>query len=192
MVKLICFVLLTLLWNFSSVSQQSFSSESLLRATATFSIGSPLSSASSHAYLKGELEYFLSEKWSIRGDTYLKVGELATKQEFLGYHSIFSGLSYHQLFPPSRLDLYCGLQPGINISTTKTPIDAMTFAKRQSVDPIISLLAGCTLYATHYFHAFANVRYIQGFRGSTHPPYNLAELRFSFGLGFHVGTRKKH
>jgi hypothetical protein len=176
---------------FSLRSQERFSTDGFLRATATFAVGSPLASASSHAYIKGELEYYVNENWSVRGDSYFKVGELAQKREFNDYHSTFAGLVYHWLKPESKIDLYTGLQPGINWSESLTIVGENTFASKRSLDPVISWLGGCNLYATHYFHAFVNLRYIQGYRDSSFAPYNLSELRFSFGLGFHIGTKRR-
>jgi hypothetical protein len=170
-------------------AQSDFQKDGILRATATFALGSPLASASTHAYVKGELEYYLQENWSVRGDIDVKVGDLAKKQEFTDYHSGFAGIVYH-VNSTSFWDPYIGLQPGVVFAGTRTLVEPNTYVVRRGTFPVLSPVLGVNYYAKQYFHAFVNLRYIQGHRNSQLAPYDLSELRLSFGLAFHLGLKK--
>lgn len=172
-----------------------FNKSGMLRATATFAVGKPFNVNTLHAYIKGELEYQMEERWSVRSEIYYMVGNTggASNKYFDEYHSLFTGLSYH--FTKKRqFDPYLGLQAGVLWSELTTPLsteEPLYEIERTSVDPLISLHGGFNYYATNYFHLFMNVRYLYGVRTAPGSIRDLSELRFSFGLGFNINVKRK-
>ncbi len=177
------------------VFSQEFKKDGMLRATTTLVVGKPFAVSTTHAYVKGELEYQLEETWSLRGDTYYNVGNIggASKKFYDEYHSVFAGVSYH-FTKEKQFDPYLGIQAGVLWSEViKSPVLLPTpfEPQRTSIDPLASLHGGFNYYAKNYFHLFMNIRYLYGIRSGEGGIKDLSEIRFSFGLGFNINVKKK-
>jgi hypothetical protein len=187
-------LLIFTLFPFCAISQDDFKKDGMLRATATFAVGRLLSYDISNAYLKGELEYHIEEKISLRGDTYLMAGSKSGEYFSLtNYHSSMAGISYH-FTEKKKFDPYLGVQTGVILSETKPEAEILIFypypSNRRSINPLVSLHAGFNYYASNYFHLFANLRYLNGIRNAPDSFNDMNELRLSFGLGFNIGVKK--
>jgi len=71
--------------------------------------------------------------------------------------------------------------------------DVNSSTSSMAVNPLISGVIGFNLYATKFFHLFADARYVYGNHLSDSPPISLNEVRVSFGLGINLNvlSRKK-
>jgi hypothetical protein len=175
--------------------QDDFKKDGMLRATATFAVGRLLSYDISNAYLKGELEYHIEEKISLRGDTYVMMGSKSSEFFSLtNYHGSMAGISYH-FTENKKFDPYMGVQTGVILSETQSEAEILIVhlyvPNRKVIDPLVSLHAGFNYYASNYFHLFANLRYLNGIRNAPDSFNDMNELRLSFGLGFNIGVKKK-
>lgn len=191
MKKLFLFFLLLLAAevSFSQAEKKQFIQKGLLRAMATISMGG-ITKISLH----GNLEYYIAENVSLRGDSYysLKMFEpmwqIADPKPYLDFnHQTLAGFSYH-FRTKNHFDPYFGFQPGVAISQSVTDWGMYS---NQTVNPIISPLLGFNLYFEKWFHLFAETRYVIGKHLSdSYKPVSLNELRFSFGLGFNLSVFK--
>lgn len=167
----------------------------LLRAQATLSPGWTIADGNTNLYLQGDMEYYLQDKISLKGDVSYFLDTQGN-----GYlkhnHSIFFGAQYH--FPYKRFDPYIGFHPGISLVQARNPdrgTPEVPVAYPESVfkvSPAISVATGFNFYVWRYIHFMANVKYIH----ATHPTewgtnYALDEFRVSFGLGWNVNMIKQ-
>lgn len=169
--------------------ENNFAKTGLLKATATISPGFMLNHPITNIYVSGELEYFLQNKVSVRGDG-LWYRDSQESIPLLNQNSlVYFGALYH--FSKKKHDLFIGLQPGFSISQ---PNDTDTAGIQYTIriNPSISLIAGYTFYVWDYCNFFINARYhkTQHIAIST-GVLNLDELILSAGLGFQLHTRKK-
>ncbi len=167
----------------------------LVRAQMTISPGWTIADGNTNLYLQGDMEYFLQDKISLKGDiSYF----LDTQGD--GYlkhnHSLFFGAQYH--FPYKRFDPYIGFHPGVSliqaknptIGTDENPVEYSVSNLKAS--PAISVATGFNYYVWRYIHFMANVKYVH----AKHPTvwgtnYALDEFRISFGLGWNVNMIKR-
>lgn len=177
-----------------------FTKHGIVRAQATISPGYMTVLKSSPVYLHGDLEYFLEEQISVRGDSYFYLTDLDDSRPFEYNHSSFAGVLYH--FKKERpFDLYLGIQPGASFANANryrplglcaSPTADCDLRSEPSVDPLISALVGFNFFADKYFHLHMGARYIYGtHRSKGVSPISLQEIRFSFGLGFNLNAKKK-
>src|ERR1051326_2321979 len=89
----------------------------LLRAMGTISPGIMLKENASTISLHGNLEYYVADNISLRGDSYyfLKAKDNNGNNPFDFNHSTFSGASYH-FKTKNHFDPYFALEPGIAIT----------------------------------------------------------------------------
>jgi hypothetical protein len=90
----------------------------LVRAQVTISPGWTIADGNTNLYLQGDMEYFLQDKVSLKGDiSYFiaTVGDGYLKHN----HSLFFGAQYH--FPVKRFDPYIGFHPGVSLVQAKNP-----------------------------------------------------------------------
>lgn len=191
--------------SFSQVEKKQFTSKGLLRATATISPGIMLKeNNSSSISIHGNLEYYVADNISLRGDSYyyLQGDDMAGNDPFEFNHSIFAGGSYH-IKTKNAFDPYISFSPGVSItrsnayevglnsSNLNVNVSANT-RSAMSVNPLLSSGIGFNYFFQKWFHLFAETRYIHGKHLSDAPsPIFLSELRFSFGLGFNINLLKK-
>ena len=186
--------------SFSQEEKKQFIHKGLLRAQATISPGIMLKERASTISIHGNLEYYVADNISIRGDSYYFLKD--DQNIFSADHSVFSGASYH-FKTKNRFDPYFALEPGIAIVkrisfsgvieclTTPCP-GYVNISGQTSVNPLISPALGFNLYFQKLFHLFGEVRYISGkYLSNATTPLSLNELRFSFGLGWNLNLIKQ-
>ena len=166
----------------------------LLRAMGTISPGIMLKENASTISLHGNLEYYVADNISLRGDSYyfLKAKDNNGNNPFDFNHSTFSGASYH-FKTKNHFDPYFALEPGIAI-TKGSPIflNDVNISGGTAANPLMSTVIGFNFYFQKFFHLFMETRYIQGKHLSdATTPLSLCELRFSFGLGLNINVLKK-
>ncbi|HET6244183.1 MAG: hypothetical protein H0V01_07395 [Bacteroidetes bacterium] len=187
---LVCLGLLPI----SLIAQKTvFPKEGILRATATLSTGNMLKQPVTHIYLNGDLEYYVSEQVSIKGESYYFLGSLMNNHFFEFNHSLFAGISYH-LLKEKTIDPYIAFQPGVAYSLAKPGTNGdqeSLMLYNASPNPLLSLSIGFNYYASKYFHLFMSTQYINGkYLFDAPQPISLDELRVSFGLGFNLNLKK--
>lgn len=176
----------------------------LIRSMATISPGMMLRPKATTISLHGNLEYYISDNVSLRGDTYYYIQGKYNNglAPFIFNHSTFSGASYH-FKTKNHFNPYLALEPGVSITqpyfyTCRKSLfvcdEENIIANESNVtaNPLISGAIGFNFYFQKWFHLFGEARYISGKHLSDAPaPLSLNELRFSFGLGFNLNLLKK-
>ena len=108
--------------------------------------------------------------------------------------------------PNKQFDPYVGLQVGMALTQygiigDETLIDVNVNSSEAlwlhsnkktstTLNPLISPNLGVNYYASKYFHMFLGLRYIHGKHYSEIQSKSLEEIRFEFGLGFNIQTKK--
>jgi hypothetical protein len=164
-----------------------FKTKGLLKATSTISPGFMLSETRTNIYLAGELEYFVEERVSLRGDGFWYLGSQQNPDLLRQNSSVYWGAAYH--FRKNRTDLFIGVQPGLSL--TQMVVDEKYYYTDYGMEvcPNFSFFTGVTQYVGKYFNFFLNTRYVR----SSYRVYgssNLDEIRLCAGLGFNIQTRK--
>lgn len=173
---------------FSALAQETFVQPGLLRATATISPAWGVATGPNNIYLNGELEAFLTNRNSIRGDVFALVGTESAWENLRHNHSLLIGPAWH--LTRHRWDLFSGFEMGITYTSFVNPTPT-TFHK-SSIHPAFSGLVGVHYYVHSYFHFFATVRYLHNlYRGHMAGTQNWSELVLSAGLGFQIQTKRK-
>jgi len=184
------FILTGVSYVYSQESEENFRYKNLLKATGTISPGFMLNYNQSPIYLGGELEYFVEDKVSLRGDAFWLAGTQNTKKLLEQNSSFMFGALYH--FHQNRFDCFTGLQSGINITkpTSGTNDNSQYLTK---VLPVVSPIVGITYYAPKYFNFFINARYVNSRYFGYGPTTNLYldEIRICAGLGFNLNLCKR-
>src|SRR5688500_4741322 len=103
---IICFLLSV----FTMCAQEKeFKTKGMLKATSTISPGFMLGQTRTNIYLAGELEYFIEEKVSVRGDGFWYLGSQQNPDLLRQNSSVYWGAAYH--IKKKRTDFFVGLQP---------------------------------------------------------------------------------
>jgi hypothetical protein len=158
----------------------------LISARLTISPSRMLSNSQSHFYLHGNLEGYLTERLSLSGEGYYYLGSLSSESDFNFNHSGFFGASWH--FLKKNNDLYVGIQPGIAITQLSESVSGDT-PTDTGVNPLFSAVVGYNLFVNRAFHFFLQTRIIAG-QHNVDVHKDLAEFRFSAGLGFNLNAVK--
>ena len=186
MVRSIFLIFVSMAPFFANARQDSsrYVHKGLLRAQATISPGFMFNEGITNIYIHGDLEYYVEDNISVRGDSYYYLNTIDDKKPFMVIHSTFLGAVYH--FPTaSSLDPYIGIQPGIAYSQANTQL--LIYDNKVTANPLISSVAGVNYYASRIFHLFLSVRYVSGKHLSDAPsPLSLNEIKLSFGLGWNI------
>lgn len=166
-----------------------FVRKGLLKATATISPSFMLNHNINNIYVSGELEYFLENKISVRGDCFW-YRDSQQDIPFLKQNSmILFGALYH--FSKRKHDLFIGIQPAVVLSQPNMLDTALTNYPVQ-INPGISVVAGYTFYVWDYCNFFLNARYLNTkYVGTLKGAISLDEIIISAGLGFQLHTIKK-
>ncbi|MBX7095173.1 MAG: hypothetical protein K1X56_10645 [Flavobacteriales bacterium] len=168
----------------------------LIAARGALCYGKMFDLKANNIYLDGNVEYYLDNKVSLRGDGYLFMNSFNGNKPLKIHHSLFAGPLYHFKTNIS-FDPYIGLQPGINLgeavnATLGTPsyntqiLIAPPEEMEMVATPLISPIIGFNFYGTKWFHIWCNLRYIQGRFLDNYNSASLSEFRVSFGLGFNI------
>lgn len=164
----------------------------LLKATSTFSLGLQNENTQNY-YLSGMISFQMDNRFSFRGDGFYFLGGSGNRVRFDHNHQVFAGLVAHFNLT-DQLYFYTGLQPGVAYTRgTEYPTlnEDGTLSSKFAWNPVMSGLAGVTYYAPKWFHVFFETRYLTGKHQSDSYVVHLDEIRFSFGLGFHLNTLSK-
>ena len=195
---LLTFILPAALFSQEETKEQ-YIHRGLFRAMGSFAEGAMLQQGVTNIYLTGNIEYYISDNVSLRGDGFYFVSSLGDLQPFEFDHSVLSGADLH-FKTKSHFDPYIGLAPGISITKMSYatgficdpgPCTGDMYKTTSSVDPLVSSVVGFNLYFQKAFHLFMETRYIYGRHLSDQAPESLSELRFTFGLGFNLNFIKK-
>lgn len=187
------------------MAQVDFEKKSILRASASFGIGSMLNEELNNIIIPTSLEYYIDEQTSVRSDAVFFIGH--TEDVALGFlhnHSIMIGISQH-LTKNKVFDPYFGLQSGMAISQYGIKNETIMALnenpsyenywliqnKKSSItlNALISPHVGINYFAKDYFHLFMDLRYIYGNHHSNISVKSLNEIRFEFGLGFNLNVK---
>ena len=174
---------------FYSVRNVPFVRKGLLKATATISPSLMLNHKINNIYLSGELEYFLENKVSVRGDGLLYM-DSQQKTPLMKQNSILCfGALYH--FSKNKNDLFIGIQPAAVFSQPNS-LDTSLNVYPLQINPGFSVMAGYTFYVWDYCNFYFNARYLSAkYVGTTKGAIKLDEIIFSAGLGFQIHTKAK-
>lgn len=183
--------------------KEPYADKGLWRATATFSLGLMRDNIQS-AYLQGNLEYYVSKKFSVRGEGFYFFNHLNneplveeelevyspainTASPLLQNHSLLFGGLFH--FPTNNtIDPYVGFLPGIAFTERDefVYVDSELVRSNSTINPVFSGVFGMNYYAGKYFHLFLEGQFFRGVHTSNGLPKYLDELKLSFGLGFDI------
>ncbi|MBI3500718.1 MAG: hypothetical protein HY063_02900 [Bacteroidetes bacterium] len=183
---------------FSQQESEQYIRKGLIRSMATISPGILLKENASTISLHGNLEYYVADNISLRGDSYyfLKAKDNNGNNPFDFNHSTFAGASFH-FKTKNHFDPYFAFEPGVSIARINYTYSwgFEQYEWRQSnihVNPLISSAIGFNFYFQKFFHLFMEGRYVYGKDLSNVTiPLSLSELRFSFGLGWNLNLIKK-
>jgi hypothetical protein len=195
---LFAFMLPTAVFSQEDTKEQ-FIHRGLFRAMGSIAEGAMFEQGVTNIYLTGNIEYYISDNVSLRGDGNYFISTMGDVTPFEYNHSVFSGFSFH-FKTKSHFDPYLGFAPGIAMTKMSYangficdpgPCTGDMYETRSGVNPLVSSLAGFNFYFQKAFHLFLETRYIYGRHLSDESPQSLSELRFTFGLGFNLNFIKK-
>ena len=180
-------MLLIMPWTFS---QQKVNLEpGVLKAYMTIAPSTMLNHNVDNFYLSGSLEYYLDNKLSFKGHSYLFVNGNAEEPLFdLNLRSYF-GVEYH--FIKNNFDAHIGFSPGANFIDPSEP-EGVAPVTTVRIAPSVAFDAGINYFVWKYMHFFVDVTYVnarlpQTLRGSA----QIDEIILSAGLGFQLPTKRK-
>jgi len=193
-------ILFTVLPLFSTAQDESgqYINKGLLRVQGNIALGTFLEGVSNSTYyLAGDMEYYTSKTISIRGSSNFFLGE--TQESLINFsknHSILLGALYH-FKTKGKFDPFIGLEPGFTLSQLTynaevlATYDLLVYQEfPTTVNPVFVTAAGFNYYADKYFSLFASIRLVTGKHYSDIAAVSLNEIRFAFGLGWHLWIRK--
>lgn len=173
----------------------------LVRADASIIAGVLLKDNINNVHLNGNLEYYLDNKISVRGDCNYMLGSNGLTIDSMGLkdnHSVMLGVVYH-FHTNNHIDPYFILQPGFtytssyNAGYTRFLQDnAKTIYYKPVISPLATAGFGFNYYFQRFAHLFLETRYVYGQHLSDAPkPISLEEFRITFGLGFNLFVKKE-
>ena len=169
-------------------SPQNFSKNGLLKSDLSYAQSYMLHYSNQNVYLCGVLEYFTSDKLSIRGDCFWYLDSRQTDKRFKQNALVLFGVMYN--FPFGKSNFYVGLQPGFSFTT---PNDLQNNEVRYTTSflPALCISTGYTLFFSKFCSFNLGVKYLSSrYRGTPNASINLDEFLISGGLGFQLQTKK--
>lgn len=202
--KFILFILLGLpAFLFAQQESQQFIHKYLVRADGSIEPGVMFKSGMNNVYINGNLEYYLDNVVSFRGDANYLMGSTGISDDSIGLkdnHSILIGPVFH-FHTNGHFDPYLVIQPGLAYTSSyrqyytggKVDDDHKQKENYNAVlSPIGTIGLGFNYYFQRFAHLFLETRYVHGNHLSDAPsPLSLDELRITFGLGFNVFILKE-
>ena len=162
----------------------------LAKFTASFYKANLINTKTGHSYIGGNLEFFLHDKYSVRGDVYSLIGETNA----VGYSTVGTvqmGIGLTRNFTNKRCSPFVGVYAGgsrmILNSLTPTFAPDLTRPRIQFV-PMVGLHAGIQYFVSKNFHFFVEARYVHQLN-----PFStklMDEISYTGGLGFQISTKK--
>jgi hypothetical protein len=165
----------------------------LVRADASIVSGYMFNDNIKNVHLNGNLEYYLDNKVSIRGDANYMLGSSGISNDSIGLKdnvSVMLGAAFH-IHTNGHFDPYFILQPGIAYASSYRQNYSGEFTGKNFYPGVMSPIGSAGLGFNYYFqrfaHFFMETRYMYGQHVSNAPsPLSLQELRITFGLGFNL------
>jgi len=185
---------------FAQYEKKQFIRKHLIRADASIVSGYMYRSAIKNVHVNGNLEYYVDNTLSIRGDANYLLGSngISDSMGFIHNHSIMLGPVFH-FKTKGHFDPYFILQPGIAYTQSykqRFTEDLDNADGRTNYTAVLSPLGTAGLGFNYYFqrfaHLFLETRYVYGQHLAQAPhPLSLEEVRITFGLGFNVFVVKE-
>lgn len=190
------FTIISLLYCSMSFAQQAdgqYIHKHLVRADASIVSGYMFSENISNVHVNGNLEYYMDNKVSIRGDANYLLGSNGLSNDSIGLKdnvSVMLGAVFH-MKTKGYFDPYFILQPGIAYTSSFRQNSSGDPLNKKNYPGVITPLASAGLGFNYYFqrfaHLFLETRYIYGQHVSNAPsPLSIQEMRITFGLGFNL------
>jgi len=124
----------------------------------------------------------------LRGDVFYFLNSFGDRPRFSINHQLFAGAFYR--FSDKQFQPYIGFQPGIAYTQSSEfgvlNNETGLVEYKKVINPVGSFSGGFDFFAEKAFFLFVETRYIFGKHKSDTYPVFLDELRFSFGLGWHI------
>jgi hypothetical protein len=187
--RMIAPIIICMALNVHGQINKSFSTAGVIKANLSFTQSFMMHNSNKNVYLSGNLEYFTSSKFSLRGDCFWYLDSRQSNPIFKQNGIVLFGPVFH--LPKGRHDFYAGLQPGF--SYTK-PNDNILLENTYPARflPAFSVMAGYTFYFSKFCNFFIGANYLASrYRGAEGGSINLDEFMISGGLGFHFKANKK-
>ncbi|MBN8697877.1 MAG: hypothetical protein J0L87_15205 [Bacteroidetes bacterium] len=175
--------------------RQQYIHKHLMRADASIVSGYMYKSGIQNVHVNGNLEYYMDNKISFRGDANYLLGSngISDSMGFLHNHSVMLGTVFH-IQTKGHFDPYFILQPGIAYTQSykqRFIDDPDKSDGRTNYPGVLSPLGTAGLGFNYYFqrfaHLFMEARYVYGQHLAEAPyPLSLEEVRITFGLGFNA------
>jgi hypothetical protein len=139
------------------------------------------------AYVNGEMELFLEDRYAFTGAVCFSVVTLKKNQTGIkSNHAVFAGADYHFL-KPGRFDPFIGLTPGAGLVQAVYRNGDELKTTPFTLVPLLSLQIGCNYYVGSFLNFFVKVQGVTGQIFSNMPtPQRLDEIKFMGGLGFNL------
>lgn len=162
----------------------------LVKGTASFYKGITTNETNgSYVYLGGNLEYFMTDLYSIRGNGYYLIqqgkGSFESNQG-----SFLLNIGFNRYFPKGRWSPFIGTFTGITYyrETSDQLVNMMMLYPTSAIIPNFGLIGGVQFYVFDYFHFFAEAGYLY----QLNPFHNRTndQILISAGLGFNLPTKK--
>jgi len=160
-----------------------------VRVMSTLSPGYMFEIKETVSSLSGDLEFYLNEKVSIKGEGSIFLSSFASQSRVNDNSQLFGGINYH-FTENKKADVFLGMQPGVSFFKLNNLNQEPEINTNPEVIPLISFSGGLNYYVGSIFHFFIHARYIQGQTiGNPQARFSINELRFLAGLGFNLGVK---
>lgn len=182
----------------SAISQSTqFIHKHLIRSDASIVSGYMFKPGLKNVYLNGNLEYYIDNMVSIRGDANWMAGSSGLYNSSFGIsdnHSVMLGPVFH-IHTNNHFDPYFIVQPGIGYTSSFQTLEPGTHYEKGdqrikyagTLTPLGSAGVGFNYYFQRFAHLFCEARYVYGRHLSdSQSPVSLEEMRITFGLGFNL------
>ncbi len=191
-------LIVTLMICFGANAQEVYLQDGLVKASATITPSDMLASDQNNFYISGFLEYHMTRKTSLRGETFMYVDGKVPEglRAINGGMRTFVSAQYH--WNIKNFDYSLGVGPGLSVLRVlnNDPFAEYVVAP-YDLKAIPSFIAqtGFSYYVWKYFHFFANISYVMTpgthlNTGDWKTINNLDEFMISAGLGFQLPTKK--
>ncbi len=150
-----------------------------------------IASNRTNVYLHGTIEYYWTERFSMRGDGYYFINKDKKNGGLKQNHSVQVGASYH-LRKGMGIDPFIGLCAGVSYVRV-FPMDItrgdgvvwQNFPVAGHLEPVWAPRVGINFFSAKVFHFFIEAQYLMGtYRPPVGPILSLNEVRVSAGLGY--------
>jgi hypothetical protein len=186
---------------FAQQEEEQFIHKHLVRADASIVAGVLLKDNINCVHVNGNLEYYLDNKISVRGDCNYMLGSNGLTADSMGLkdnHSVMLGAAYH-FQTNNHFDPYFILQPGFAYTSsynarysTLSPDNTKNIYYKPVISPLATAGLGFNYYFQRFAHLFLETRYVYGQHLSdATKPMSLQEFRITFGLGFNLFVIKE-